>query len=50
METAHTLAKSGLLFVCVPVMSESDYDDLVHLSKQRLGELVEKAEAMQEGK
>ncbi|MNO92156.1 hypothetical protein D3C76_837200 [compost metagenome] len=45
METANTLAKAGLLFVCVPVMNESDYDDLVHLSKQRLGELVEKAEA-----
>ncbi|RWU21293.1 hypothetical protein DM813_19085 [Pseudomonas alkylphenolica] len=45
MEVANTLAKAGLLFVCVPVMSESDHDDLVHLAKQRLGELVEKAEA-----
>lgn len=49
METARTLANAGLLFVCVPVMSESDYHDLVHLSKQRLGELTEKAEAEERG-
>jgi Protein of unknown function (DUF1382) len=45
MEVATTLLKAGIMFVCVPVMSETDYSDLVHLAKQRMGEMVAAAEA-----
>jgi hypothetical protein len=45
IEAAHSLTKAGILFVCVPVMNESDYSDLVHLAKQRLGKLADEAEA-----
>ena len=44
MEAANTLTKAGILFVCVPVMSESDHSDLVHLARQRLGKLADTAE------
>lgn len=45
LEAAHALAKAGITFVCVPVMSENDHSDLMHLAKQRLGQLAERAEA-----
>ena len=45
LESAHALAKAGVTFVCVPVMSENDHSDLMHLARQRLGQLDEQAEA-----
>ncbi|MDI2589847.1 DUF1382 family protein [Pseudomonas sp. N3-W] len=44
METAQTFAKAGVLFVCVPAMNASDYSDLVHLAKERIGKLADEAE------
>ena len=45
LDAAHALAKAGITFVCVPVMSENDHSDLIHLTRQRLGQLAEQAEA-----
>jgi hypothetical protein len=45
LEMARTMGKYGVRFVCVPVMNEDDYDQMLSLSMSRLDALIERADA-----
>ncbi len=44
-EVAQTFIKAGILFVCVPVLSDDDHKDLVRQSEDRLERLAQIVEA-----
>lgn len=40
LQTADTLAKAGLLFVCMPVRNAVDHANLVEQSQERLAQIA----------
>ncbi|MCV4285072.1 DUF1382 family protein [Pseudomonas capsici] len=47
LEAAHTYAKAGIDFICVPVLSESDKIDLVNKAAGRFEQLIQQAEKLE---
>lgn len=47
LETAHFYTKSGIDFVCVPVLDEADKTNLTNQAQFRIEEMLEQAEAQE---
>lgn len=47
LEAANTLAKAGVMFICMPVLNEADGHQLVAQAAQRFEQLI--AQSEQEG-
>ena len=45
LEMAATMANNRVRFVCIPVLNDDDYDQMVALSLSRLDVLIDRAEA-----
>lgn len=44
LDAADTLAKAGIMFICMPVLSEADGIQLVAQAAQRFEEMIEQIE------
>lgn len=44
LDAANTLAKAGIMFICMPVLSEADGIQLVAQAAQRFEEMIEQIE------
>lgn len=44
LEAANTLAKAGIMFICMPVLSETDGIRLVTQAAQRFDQLIDQDE------
>ena len=45
LEMAATMANNRVRFVCIPVLNDADYDEMIELSLSRLDSLIVRAEA-----
>lgn len=44
LEAANTMAKAGVMFICMPVLNEADGHQLVAQAAQRFEQLIKQAE------
>lgn len=44
LEAANTMAKAGVMFICMPVLNEADGHQLVAQAAQRFEQLIKHAE------
>lgn len=50
LEIANVMAKTGINFVCMPVVDESDYQNLLSKSEARLERIIAIAESSEKSK